>query len=145
MLSNFQVTVRVWLPERLTAGFAPSVNTRLLVEQAEAFGSHVATMLKAALLSVPDDPAAAVQVAAFQVTSVADQVVPPGDGGVNDAPLAFTDTRSCLVAEASTIWSMLIEAPLATVLEATSVTLNVIPAGTTILACSLTMTETVVV
>ena len=133
------------MPDRCTAGFAASVKTNALVEHPVAFASHVATVLKAALLSVPADPTAAVQAAAPHVTSAAAQVVAPTTGGVNEAASAFSVTLSCLVADARTIWSTVTEAALAAVLDPTFVTLNVMPDGTTTRACSLTFTETAIV
>ena len=99
----------------------------------------------AALLNVPDAPVALVQVAAFHVTSAAPHVVPPTTGGVNDAAFASSETRICLVAVASTMFWTVTDAAVAAVLEVTLVTLNVTPAGTVTLACSLTVAVSVVV
>ena len=84
MASNLHVTESVWLPDRATAGLAPNVNTRPVVEQELVPAAHVATVPKLAALSVPDVPVALVQLAAFHVTSDADQVA-LGAGGVKDA------------------------------------------------------------
>jgi len=145
MLSNFQVTTSVWLPARCTAGFAPSVNTSPVVEQSGVSAVHVATAVYAELLNVPAAPVAFVQVDAFQLTSPAPHVVDPTTGGVNDAAFACSDTRICLVAVARTMFCTITEAAVAAVDELTFVTLNVTPAGTVTLACSLTFAVSVVV
>jgi hypothetical protein len=145
MLSNFHRTTSECVPDRWTVVFAASVKTSPLVEQAVASAVQVATVVYAALLRVPLDPVALVQVAAFQLTSLADHVVAPPTGGVNDAALACRDTLSCFAADAVTIWSMVTVAALAVVLTPMLVTLNVIPDGTTTRACSLTVADTVVV
>ena len=85
MLSNFQVTASVWFPDRFTVFFAASVNVRPVVLQVAASESHVATSLYEELLSAPEAPVAFVQLAAFHVTSLADQVTAPPTGGVNAA------------------------------------------------------------
>ena len=145
MPSNFQVTMSVWAPDRFTVGFAPSVNVRSVVEQSAAPGSHVAIWVNETELITPDTPVARVQLAAFHVTSLADQVVAPTAGGVNDAAFACTLIRSCLVADASTIRSMVTVAALAAVLLAMLPTLNDTLAGTTMRACSLTVAVSSVV
>ena len=145
MLSTFQVTTSVCVPDRWTVGLDASEKTRPVVEHAVAPALHVATVLNEALLSVPPLPVAAVHVAAFHETSLADQVVPPPAGGVNDDAVACSESRSCLVAVAKTIWSMVTLAATAAVAAPMFVTLKEIPAGTATRACSLTMTETVVV
>ena len=94
----------MWLPERLTAAFAASVNTIALVLQDETSAVHVATGVYAALDSVPAAPVPLVQAAAFQLTSPAAHVPAPTTGGVNDAAAACSDTRSCLAAVASTMF-----------------------------------------
>ncbi len=144
MLSNFQVTVSVCVPARFTVGFAPSVNTRPVVEQSVVSALHVATELKAAALRLPEAPVPFDQLAAFHVTSEADQVVPEPPGAVNEAAFAWSDTRSCLVADASTIWSIVTAAADALVALATSLTVKTTVAGTITRACSLTVAENVV-
>ena len=139
MLSNFQVTTSVCAPERLTVGFAPNVNTRSVVEQSGAAASHVAIWVNDTELSAPDTPVARVQLDAFHVTSVADHVVAPTAGGVNDAAAACTLTRSCFVAVDNTMRSIVTVADVAAVLFAMFVTLNAMLAGTTTRACSLTV------
>lgn len=104
MLSNFQVTTSVWSPARFTVDLEARVKTSPVVEQLPASASHVPTAPYAELLSVPDAPVALVHVAAFHVTSLADQVVAPTTGGVNDAAFACTDTLSCFVDVASTMF-----------------------------------------
>ena len=116
-----------------------------VVEQAAAPGVHVATVLKAALLSVPAMPVAAVHVAAFQETSLADHVVAPATGAVNEAAVACNEMRNCLVAVASTTWSIVTVAAAADVAAPMFVTLKEMPAGTATRACSLTFTDIVVV
>jgi len=145
MLSTFQATTSMCVPERCTVVFGPSVKRSAVVEQTEAPGSHVAIVLKIVLLNVPARPAAVFHVAAFHDTSLAVQVVAPATGGVNVAAFAFNESRSCLVADDSTIWSIVTAAAIAAVATPTFVTLNVMPAGTATLACSLTVTDTVVV
>src|SRR5215212_2385625 len=103
MLSNFQVTTRVWLPARFTVLFAARLNTKALVEQSAASAAQVATVLYAALLNVPSAPVALVHAAAFQVTSLADQVTAPTTGGLKDAAFACRDTLNCFVAVARTM------------------------------------------
>src|ERR1700746_99777 len=103
MLSNFQVIDSVWLPEIVTVGFAARVRMSPVVLHAAVPAAQVATWLKAELLKVPEAPVALLQVAAFQLTSVALQVVAPTDGGVKEAAPALTEIFSCLVAVASTI------------------------------------------
>lgn len=145
MLSTFHVTVIVWLPERFTDGFAASVNVRPDVLQFAASAAQVATSLYDALLSVPAAPAAFVHDAAFQLTSPAAHVVAPPTGGVKDAAFACSDTLSCLLAVARTMFVMLTDAALALVDAATFVTLRLTPAGTLTAACSLTFAVRVVV
>ena len=145
MLSNFQVTVSVWLPEICTVVLAASVRTSAVVEHVATPAVQTATGVNEALLSVPVDPVAFVQVAAFQVTSDAAQVVAPTEGGVKFSAFASSETLNCLVAVASTIRSTVTDALLAAVAVLTLVTANVIPAGTITLACSLTVAVSVVV
>ena len=145
MLSTFHVTTSVCVPDRCTAGLGASVNTSALVEQPATPASQVATVLNAAWLSVPAAPDAAVQAAAFHDTSEAGQVVSPAVGGVNAAAFAFSETRSCFEAEASTTWSIVTVVAAAAVAAPTFDTENEIPEGTATRACSLTVTDTVVV
>src|SRR5688572_5211650 len=145
MLSNFQVTDNVWLPDRCTPVLAASVKTRPVVEHADAFASHVDTCWKLTFDSVPAAPVAFVQVAAFHDTSAAAHVVAPTTGGVNAAAADCTETRSCLVAVARTMLLTVMLAALAAVLAPTLVTLNVTVDGTVTRACSLTVAVNVVV
>ncbi len=150
MLSNFQVTTSVWPPERLTVDFEASENDRPLVEHEETSASHVATSTKLLLLNVPLFRTAFTQAPPppFGVdhdTSLADQVVAPATGGVNDAAAAMSDTLSCLLAVARTMLSTVTLTALADVFAFTFVTLKLTPAGTVILACSGTLAVSVVV
>ena len=103
MLSIFQVTSSVCAPDLLMAGLAASENTRPVDEQDAALAVHVATVVKAELLSVPAAPAAAVHAAAFHETSPAVHVAAPVTGGVKEDAAARTERRNCFVADASTI------------------------------------------
>ncbi len=126
-------------------GLAASVNTKPVVEHVEASAVQVATVLNADELKVPEDPVALVHVAAFHVTSDADQVVAPPTGGVNELAAAWSEILNCFVAVASTMRSTVTDAADAAVLLDTSVTRNVTVAGTITLACSLTVAVSVVV
>ena len=108
MLSNFHVTTSVCEPERLTVVFVASANVKPVVEQDEVSALHVAAAPKALLLNVPlmrvpfthaSGPPAGV----LHETSVADHVVAPLTGGVNDAALAISEICNCLVAVPSTM------------------------------------------
>jgi hypothetical protein len=140
--SNFQVTVSVWLPERVTVVFGASVKTTLLLEQDVTSAAQMATVLYAELLSVPVLPTAFAQVAAFQLTSPAAQVGPPGE--VKVEALACRETRSCLLAVARTMLLTVTAADGAAVLDATLTTLKLTFAGTVTRACSLTLAVKVV-
>ncbi|CAN5861641.1 hypothetical protein BH24ACI5_BH24ACI5_21210 [soil metagenome] len=151
MLSNFHVTVSVWLPDRLTAGFAPSVNVNFVMEQAVVSALHVATELYAPVLSTPALPTAFCHWLGpppgpvFQVTSDALHVVAPATGGVNDGAFARTEILSCFVAVVSTMfWTLKATLPFE-VLDDTLSTLKEMPAGTVIRACSATAAVNVVV
>src|SRR5450759_1389475 len=144
MLSNFQITVREWFPDRLTVVFAPKVKTRPAVEQLAAFAAQVATVLNMPLANVPDPPVAFVHVAAFHVTSPALQVAAPVSGGGNEAAPASIEIFNCLVEVASTMLPTVTLAALAAVLEAISVTGKAMLAGTVTCACSLTFAFAVV-
>src|SRR5215207_9301580 len=143
MLSNFQVTVSWWFPDRFTVFLAPRVKTRAFVEQSAASAAQVATALYDELLKVPRAPVALVHAAAFHVTSLADQVVAP-PGAVNVAAFAWSETLNCFVAVASTMPDTLTDAAVAAVAEPTSATLKVTPEGTVTRACSLTFAVNVV-
>jgi hypothetical protein len=145
MLSTFHVTDSVWFPERWTVVLAASVNTRLAVEHVAASAVHVATALNDEEFSVPDDPVAFVQVAAFHVTSLADHVVAPTTGGVNELAAAWTETLSCFVAVANTMLSTVTDAAGAAVLLETFPTRKVTDAGTMTRACSLTFAVRIVI
>ena len=60
MASTFQRTVSVWLPERTTVGFGPSVKASAVVLQPAAAAAHVVTSLYELLLNVPAAPVALV-------------------------------------------------------------------------------------
>ena len=104
MLSKRQVTTSVWLPDRVTDDLEPSVKVSALVLHPLAPASQVATVLNDESLIVPAAALPFVQALLPQVTSLADQVVAPTDGGVNDVALARTETCNCLVAEARTMF-----------------------------------------
>ena len=150
MLSNRQVTVSVCAPERFTVGFAASVNGSLAIEQEVASGSHVATVLKATPLKVPALPIAFCHALgpppgpAVQLTSLADQVVAPATGGVNDAALPLSEILNCFVAVPSTMFWTAIATLLCVVEALTSLTLNEMLAGTVTRACSATAAVKVV-
>ena len=79
---------------------------------------------------MPDAPAALVQVAAFQVTSLAAHVVaPPTPGAVNEAASAWSETFSCLVAVDNTMFETVTLAGEELLALVTSPTVNVTPAG----------------
>lgn len=150
MLSNFQVTSSVWLPERRTVGFAASVNENPVVEHDAVSGAHVAAVTNTLLLSVPllrvaFTHARGPLAGADHETSSAAQVAAAPTGGVNDGALAMSEILSCLVAVPSTMFCTVIEALFAVVDVATLVTSNVTLAGSVTLACSLTFAVNVVV
>jgi hypothetical protein len=102
-------------------------------------------MLADALLSVPAVPVPLLHVLAPQVTSLAVHVAAPPTGGVNDAVSAWSEIRSCRVADDSTMLVTVIEAALDAVLLATSFTMKLAVEGKVTRACSLTVAVNVVV
>lgn len=134
----------MWLPERFTELLEPSVKIKPVVEHEAASAAQVATSLYELLLNVPLEPVALVQVAAFHVMSDALHVVAETTDGVKLEPAAWTETLSCLAADARTMLSIVTLALLAAVLALTLVTLNVTPAGTVTRACSETLAVIVV-
>jgi hypothetical protein len=151
MLSSFHVASRVWLPDRFTVGFAARVNDSFVIEQLAASAVQVATVLYAAAFSAPALPTAFCHALGpdpgpwFQLTSAAFQVTAPADGGVNDDAFARIEILSCFVAVNSTMPSTANATFPFVVLADTSVTVNEIPAGTVIRACSATAAVSVVV
>ena len=144
MLSNFQVMLSVWSPERLTVFFAAKVNTSAVVEVAATSAVAVPTALYASLASVPAAPVPPVQLAAAQLTSDAAHVIALSTDGVKLAAAACTDILSCLVAESSTMPVTVTLAASAAVELLMSTTLNVTPVGTVTVACSDTSAVSVV-
>jgi hypothetical protein len=123
---------------------AARVNIRFDVLQLPVSAAQVATVLYVLLLSVPADPVAFVHVAAFQLTAEAAQVTLPA-GCVKFAALAWSDSFSCLVADARTSDVAETDTALATVAVSISVTLKVTLEGTVTSACSETLAVSVVV
>ena len=76
---------------------------------------------------------------AFQVTLVAFHVTAPTIGGVKFAAFARMESRSCLLALARTMLSIVTVAGAATVATDTLVTANAMFAGTVIRHCSPTV------
>jgi hypothetical protein len=99
MLSNFQITTSVCAPERLTLVFAASEKASPVVEHDETSALHVAAATKALLLSVlllrvAFTHALGPLAGALHETSLADHVVAPLTGGVNDGAFAISETFS---------------------------------------------------
>jgi hypothetical protein len=86
-----------------------------------------------------------VQDPAAHDTSEADQLGALGTGGVKLAASAFSDSRSCLVAVANTMFETLTVAALEFVELVISPTVNVTPFGKLTRACSPTLAVSVVV
>lgn len=145
MLSIFQVTVSTCPPDRLTPVRGESENENLVIEQDEASGSQVATVLYALLLRVPATPVAFCHWLGppwgplVQDTSPAVHVVAPATGGVNAEALAISEIRSCLVADPRTMFCTATGTSDDEVVAAMFETENTIAAGTVTRACSTTV------